>query len=255
MSASRNSATAGTTVTITVEPDSGCEVDKLTVTNTAGEELKLTKKGDTQYTFTMPDSKVGVNVNFSKESISSSGLPFTDVSSSDWYFDEVTYVYENGVMVGTSNTTFSPESSTTRGMIVTMLYRMEGSPVAEASTFTDVEAGAYYADAVAWANANGIVLGYSDDPFGPNDTIAREQVATILYRYASYKNYDVTASADLSGYSDASSISSYALVAMSWANAEGLITGTDANTLAPQGDATRAQIATIFARFAETVAI
>ncbi len=134
--------------------------------------------------------------------------PFGDVQSTDWYYDEVQYVYENGLMSGTSATTFSPDTTTTRGMIVTILHRLEGTPaVSTSGTFADVTAGRYYTDAVEWASANGIVGGYGNGRFGPNDPITREQMAAILYRYAAYKEYDVSGAADLSGYSDASSIS------------------------------------------------
>ncbi len=180
--------------------------------------------------------------------------PFGDVQSTDWYYDEVQYVYENGLMSGTSATTFSPDTTTTRGMIVTILHRLEGTPaVSTSGTFADVTAGRYYTDAVEWASANGIVGGYGNGRFGPNDPITREQMAAILYRYAAYKEYDVSGAADLSGYSDASSISSYARVAMQWANHSGLVNGTSDTTLSPQGSATRAQAAVILYRFCEEV--
>ena len=180
--------------------------------------------------------------------------PFGDVQSTDWYYDEVQYVYENGLMSGTSATTFSPDTTTTRGMIVTILHRLEGTPaVSTSGTFADVTAGRYYTDAVEWASANGIVGGYGNGRFGPNDPITREQMAAILYRYAAYKEYDVSGAADLSGYSDASSISSYARVAMQWANHSGLVNGTSDTTLSPQGSATRAQAAVILYRFCEEI--
>lgn len=180
--------------------------------------------------------------------------PFGDVQSTDWYYDEVQYVYENGLMSGTSATTFSPDATTTRGMIVTILHRLEGTPaVSTSGTFADVTAGRYYTDAVEWASANGIVGGYGNGRFGPNDPITREQMAAILYRYAAYKEYDVSGAADLSGYSDASSISSYARIAMQWANHSGLVNGTSGATLSPQGSATRAQVAVILYRFCEEV--
>lgn len=179
--------------------------------------------------------------------------PFTDVPGGAWYEDGVAYVYDNGLMNGTSGTTFSPESTTTRGMLVTILYRMAGSPSAEGGTFTDVAVDAWYADGVAWAAANGIVGGYGNGRFGPDDPITREQMAAILYRYAEWAEYDVDASADLTSYVDYAQISSYAVEPLSWANAEGLITGTSAVTISPQGNATRAQIAVILYRFCETV--
>jgi hypothetical protein len=179
--------------------------------------------------------------------------PFTDVRKSDWFYNEVQYVYENGLMEGTASNTFSPKVTTSRGMLVTILWRLEGQPTVSGTAFTDVASGQWYTDAVQWASANSIVEGYGNGKFGPNNTLTREQMATILYRYAAYKGYDVTASADLSKFTDAGKISSYAATAMSWANATGLITGMTDTTLAPQGSAIRAQAATILMRFCENV--
>ena len=157
-------------------------------------------------------------------------------------------------MNGTSATSFSPNETTTRGMIVTMLHRLEDTPSAASSGFMDVAAGAWYADAVAWAAANGVVNGVSDTAFAPETAITREQLATILYRYAQLKRYDVSVSGNLSGYADASQISDYAMTAMQWANAAGLITGNTATTINPTGNATRAEVATILMRFCEKFA-
>ena len=181
-------------------------------------------------------------------------LPFTDVKSGDWFYEAVQYVYDKGMMTGVSADRFAPASTTTRGMIVTILYRLENEPaVSGGSAFTDVESGAWYADAVAWAAANDIVNGTSATTFAPNSPITREQMAAILYRYAAYKGYDVSQKADLSGYTDAASISGYAKDALAWANAQKLITGVTDTTLNPQGSATRAQVATILMRLCETV--
>ena len=181
---------------------------------------------------------------------SGTGLPFTDVKSGDWFCDSVRYVYENELMSGTGTTTFGPNEKTTRGMIVTILYRLENEPAVSAdSAFSDVEAGQYYANAVAWANQNGIVTGYDDGRFGPNDTITREQMAAILYRYADYKEQDVSAAADLSAFTDAGSVSDYAVQAFEWAVSEGLITGSTDTTLSPAGSALRCEVATILMRF------
>lgn len=249
-----NRASAGTRVTITVKPDSGYKLDELTVTDRKGDELKVTDRGDNKYTFQMTNSKVEIEVSFTKMEEKPTGNPFIDVAEGSWYADAVQYVYDKGLMAGTSATTFSPDATTTRGMIVTILYRLEGTPaVPGASGFTDVTAGQYYTDAVAWAAANNIVGGYGNGLFGPNDTITREQMAAILYRYAQYKGYDVTASADLSGYSDVAQVSSYALAALQWANAEGLVNGTSDTTLTPGGSATRAQVAVILMRFCENI--
>lgn len=176
-------------------------------------------------------------------------LPFLDVPEGYWCRDAVDYVYRAGLMNGTSATTFSPAAATTRGMIVTILYRMEGSPAAGLSAFTDVSPDAYYSAAVAWAAANGIVNGFEDGAFRPDDAITREQMAAFLFRYARYQGQDVSALADLSGYTDAGRISAYAVEALRWANARGLITGTAADTISPAGNATREQAAVILTRF------
>lgn len=183
-----------------------------------------------------------------------SGLPFTDVAGNDWFLEAVTYVYEAGIMKGVTDTTFAPKSFTTRGQIVTMLYRQEGSPaVSGAASFADVSADAYYAAPVAWAAANGIVNGYDAATFGPDGNVTREQLAAILYRYAQYKHADVSASADLSGFADAGSVSSYAVSAMQWAVGAGIINGRGENQLAPSGTATRAEVATMIMRFVENI--
>ncbi len=180
--------------------------------------------------------------------------PFIDVDENDWFYDAVTYVYSEGMMDGVSDTQFAPNSNLTRGMVVTMLYRLEDEPrVTGFSGFDDVASGAWYADAVTWAAENGIVNGVSDAEFAPNDNITREQLAAILYRYAEYNDYDVSGRDDLSEFTDRSSISSYALDAMRWAVDEGLITGITDTTIEPQGTATRAQAATMFMRFMSTV--
>lgn len=250
VSPSRTTAGKGGTVTLTVTPDEGYRLEKLTVKDASGNELKLVDQGEGRYSFTMPDTNVTVEASFVLDD--GAGLPFTDVAVGDWYYDAVAYVYENGLMTGTSGTLFSPNATTTRAMIVTILYRLEGSPVANGSAgFTDVAYGTWYTAAVNWAAANEIVTGYGSGKFGPMDPITREQMAAILFRYADFKGMDTTARADLSGYTDAGDISAYAVEAMSWANAEGFITGTTATTLKPQGSATRAQVATILTRYAQ----
>ena len=178
-----------------------------------------------------------------------SALPFTDVHENDWFYDVVRYVYEQGLMTGTSVTEFSPNLTTTRGMIVSILNRLEDGPTAEAAGFTDVAAGDWYADAVNWAASEGIVAGYEDQTFRPNDPITREQLAAMLMNYAAWKGEDVSARADLSSYNDAASVSSWAVETVQWAVAEGLISGMPGNLLEPQGSATRAQVAAILQRF------
>lgn len=178
-----------------------------------------------------------------------SNVPFTDVKETDWFYDAVDYVYENGMMSGTGNNQFSPNMTTTRGMIVTILYQLEGSPAVSAASFYDVAAGAYYANGVSWAAANGIVSGYGNSLFGPNDPITREQMAAILYRYAQYKEYNTTVAGDVSSFVDGTSVSSYAVEPMGWAIGAGLLSGVGNNMLDPAGNATRAQAATILMQF------
>ena len=247
VSVSPRNASKGATVTITVTPNEGYVLGTLTATDANGDTISLTNAGNGKYTFTMPSSKVTISATFVVEG--EQKLPFTDVATGEWYYEAVQYVYDNELMNGMSATTFEPNSTTTRGMIVTMLYRLENEPAAASAGFTDVAAGQWYTDAVNWAAANNIVNGYGDSQFGPTDTITREQMAAILYRYAQYKGYDVTASADLSTYTDAASVSSYAVSAMQWAVGEGLINGITDTTLVPGGSATRAQVATILMRF------
>lgn len=181
-------------------------------------------------------------------------LPFTDVDTTDWYYDAVQYAYEKGMMNGTSTTAFSPNDTTTRGMIVTILHRMEGTPAATGTAFTDVPVGQWYSDAVSWASANGIVGGYGGGLFGPGDPITREQMAAILNRYSTYKGYDAGTVGSIVGFSDASQVSAYAAEPMGWAIGNGLISGVGNNTLAPKGNATRAQVATILIRFCKNIA-
>ena len=178
--------------------------------------------------------------------------PFTDVSEKDWFYGDVMFVYENGLMLGTSKTLFSPHGTATRGMMATILWRMEGSPVPKGkNSFTDVEAGKWYADAITWTAENGIFAGYGKDKFGPGDPITREQLAAIFYRYADYKGYDLTVKGDLDKFKDADKITDYAKTAMQWAVGSGLMKGKSGNLLDPQGTATRAEIAAMLHRFIE----
>ena len=254
VSVSPRNASKGATVTITVTPNEGYVLGTLTATDANGDTISLTNAGNGKYTFTMPSSKVTISATFVAEGSQGTQMPFTDVASGEWYYEAVQYVYDNELMNGMSATTFEPNSTTTRGMIVTMLYRLENEPAAASAGFTDVAAGQWYTDAVNWAATNNIVNGYGDSQFGPTDTITREQMAAILYRYAQYKGYDVTASANLSAYTDAANISSYAVSAMQWDVGEGLINGVTNTTLVPGGSATRAQVAAILMRFCENVA-
>lgn len=179
-------------------------------------------------------------------------LPFVDVKETDWFCEAVRYVYAKGMMGGTGADTFSPGATTTRAMIVTILHRLEGSPEGPGSVFTDVPAGQYYTGAVGWASSVGVVNGYEDGAFRPDDPITREQMAAILCRYAQYKGVDVSRRADLTRFPDSAKVSPYAVESMGWAVETGLITGMD-GLLAPGGSATRAQIATILMRLCENV--
>ena len=178
----------------------------------------------------------------------SHAMPFEDVSEGAWYYDAVSYVYSGGLMDGVSATTFAPDANMTRAMLVTILWRMEGEPVVNyLLPFTDVDGGAWYAEAVRWAASEDIVTGVSDTSFAPNSEITREQLAAILHRYAG----EPATAANLAGYADGASVSAYAVDAMSWCVEHGIITGTTATTLDPQGTATRAQAAAMLMRFAE----
>ena len=252
----KGTAVGDATVTITAIPDTGYALDKLVVTDGDGNKLKLTDNGDGTFSFEMPTSKVTIDASFVKASDvpATDSSNFVDVFKNDWYYDAVQYAFDNDLMSGISSTQFGPNGTTTRGMIVTILHRLEGKPATSGSTFTDVANGNYYTDAVAWAAANNIVGGYGDGTFGPMDNITREQLAAIMYRYASYKGYDVTGRADLTSYSDDAQVSNYALDAMQWANFTNLITGDNLNALNPSGDATRAQVAAIMMRFCENIA-
>lgn len=175
-------------------------------------------------------------------------LPFTDVKTTDWYYNAVLYAYQNGVMQGMDSTTFSPDTNLTRAQMVQILYNIEGKPTVTAASFLDVKSDAWYADAVAWAQANGIVTGYDAFTFGPEDTLTRAQAATILMRYAAYKGVDVSGSTTLT-FSDSANVPDWAADAMQWCAARGLLQGDDNHNLLPNGTATRAQIATIMQRY------
>ena len=183
-------------------------------------------------------------------------LPFTDVTTDHPFYEDIKYVYEKGLMQGVSEDIFQSATTTTRGMIATILYRMEGEPaVKNASSFRDVADGMYYSNAVAWAAANGIVNGYADGTFQPDQTISREQMAAILYRYAQYKGCDVSVGEDTNilSYTDAAQVASYAVPAFQWAVGAGIINGTTATTLSPKGSATRGQVAAILHRYCEWI--
>lgn len=238
-------ASAGNKVTITVTPGRNATVQHITVTDEDGERLKLTENRDGTYSFTMPNGAANVYVRFS-----GSGLPFADVPSGSWYYDDVAYVYDTGLMTGLTATTFGPNLSTTRGMIVTILWRMENEPAAKhGCPFADVRRGSYYEQAIAWASENGIVTGFDASTFAPDRAITREQLAAILFRFAAYRGMDaVTLRENLSSFQDQAAISAYAVSALNWAVGEGLMQGTG-DKLEPTGNATRAQVAAMLRRF------
>lgn len=238
-------ASAGDKVTITVTPGRNATVQHITVTDEDGERLKLTENRDGTYSFTMPSGTANVYVRFS-----GSGLPFADVPSGSWYYDDVAYVYDTGLMTGLTATTFGPNLSTTRGMIVTILWRMENEPAAKhGCPFADVRRGSYYEQAIAWASENGIVTGFDASTFAPDQAITREQLAAILFRFAAYRGMDaVTLRENLSSFQDQAAISAYAVSALNWAVGEGLMQGTG-DKLEPTGSATRAQVAAMLRRF------
>ena len=245
---SADEASAGTRITVTVKPDAGYELDELTVTDAKNKDLKVTKRSETTYTFHMADSKVTVEASFAKDgTVQQPDTRFDDVAKSAWYYNAVEYVAENGIMSGVSAREFAPNAGFSRAMLAQTLYAMSGKPAVKAEeTFADVAANAWYADAVNWAAEKGYVSGVGDGKFAPDASVTREQMALILYRYAG--------SPDASGmvlreFADGDSVSAYAVDAIRWAVHEGLISGMENNTLAPQGTATRAQVAQILMNF------
>lgn len=176
-------------------------------------------------------------------------MTFSDMDRDDWYYAAAAYAYHNGLMNGTGGGKFSPNGAAERAMLVTILWRTQGSPTGASADFSDVADGKYYTEAVSWAAENNIVTGFANGTFRPTQKMTREQLAVILYRYAQFRGDDVSARADLSAFSDASQVSSYAKDAMAWAVAEGLISGNSGKKLTPAGTATRAQLATILMRF------
>ena len=244
------SAAKGADVTLNVKADVGYQLDKLTVTDASGNVIDVEKVNNTTYTFVMPGSKVTVEAVFAPTTVEPSGLPFTDVSTSDWFYSAVKFVYENGLMDGVGNNLFAPNATLNRAMAVTILYRLEGAPaVTTDAGFNDVAAGTWYTDAVNWAAANNIVNGVEGNNFDPTGSLTREQMATVLYRYAQYKGADVSAAGDISGFADSANVSSWAADAVKWAVGSGLVNGVEGNALAPQGTSTRAQAATVLMRF------
>ena len=253
VTANKRYAEAGETFRFKAIPDEGWVLDTLTATDSKGNELDLTPKGGNEYTFKMPARSVTVAAVFIREGIQK--LPFMDVAENAWFADAAAYVYEHGLMAGTSATTFAPNATTSRSMIATILWRMAGSPVVDyAMNYTDVAQGQWYSEAVRWATSEGIVGGYGNGLFGTNDPITREQFAAMLYRFAQEQGYDVSIgeNTNILSYTDVADLSEYAISAMQWAVGAGIINGTgDGSTLSPQGQATRAQAAVMLMRFCE----
>ena len=260
-------------ITLTITPDDGYEVDKIEIVDDEGDKIDAKKVDDedNEYTFRMANCDVTVTVTFKEEgkttedtdkeedkddeSTETTELNFTDVKESDWFFKGVEYVVDKGIMSGVSENEFAPSGKLTRAMLVQMLYNMESRPACDAeNAFMDVPVGQWYTDAVIWANDAKIVSGMGEGLFAPNMEITREQMVAMLYNYAKYKGYDVTASADLSAFADNASVSAWAQPAMQWAVAEGYISGMGDSQLAPQGTATRAEIASVIMRFMEATA-
>ena len=232
----------GKSVTFTFKPDTGYKVKDVKVNGKSVGAVKT-------YTIDKLTVSTRIEVEFTNGK-----LPFTDVRESDWFYEDVAFAYENGLFAGTSDTTFSPNASMTRAMLVTVLYRLEGQPAVNGrSGFSDVQYNGYYEDAVTWAADNGIVNGTSTTTFSPNANVTREQMAAILYRYAQHKKYNTAASSGLNGFTDHASVSGYAAASLEWAVAEKLVNGSTGK-LMPTGNATRAQVAAILHRFVENVA-
>lgn len=248
---------SGQTVTITPKPDEGYTVDKVTVTDADGKPVEVSPNGDGTYCFTQPSGAVTITVTFKvltdvSECPRDASCPmsgYTDLNMGEWYHDGIHYCLDEGLMDGVDAGMFAPNATTSRAMIVTILWRLQASPEVEATeTFTDVSPDAWYAKAIAWAVAEGVADGYGEGLFGPNDAITREQLAAMLWRYAGSPE----AGGDLSAFADGDDTSDWAQQAMSWAVAQGLITGVDSDRLDPKGQATRAQTATILMRFAQS---
>lgn len=239
----------GEVVTIVPQPESGYVVEAVTVTDADGEALAVAALEDGSYQFTQPRGTVTISVTFAKKPVEP--LPFVDVAAEDWYGDAVAAVYAQGLMMGTAEDTFAPELVATRGIVVSILHRLAGSPTVNAEVFEDVAVDDWYGQAVAWAANEGIASGTSAETFSPNAAVTREQLAALLCNFAAQQGVDTTACSDLSNFDDAAAVSDWAQDAVSWVHAEGLLAGTSATTLSPQGEATRAQLAAMLVRFSD----
>ena len=241
-------ASSGRTVTITAAPDTGYALESLTVLDSRGNEIALTDKGNGKYTFTMPASRVTVEASFAP-----APLPFEDVAPGAWYESAVRYAYFHNIMEGMRETEFAPATALTRAMAVQILYNLEGQPDLSSENlgypYEDVNAQAWYGNAVYWARITGVATGYGDGTFQPGDSITRQEFAQMLYNYAKYKGYDLSAEGDLSQFPDSGSVADWAEAAMRWANGNQLINGHDDGTIDAAGIGTRAQAASILMKF------
>ena len=251
------SASVGTRVAITVDSDSGYELDRIVVLNEGGTELALTQRNENTYTFIMPDGRVSIDAHFVRVEMPSTSNVFYDVAQGAWYYDAVQYVTQRGLMTGVSDRQFAPNAILSRAQAVQILYALAGGPTVSASNdFVDVNRGDWYADAVSWATANGVVSGMGKEMFGPNAPLTREQLALILYHYAQVAGYAPhQGGMAIQEFSDSASISGWALEAVQWAVNAGLISGTGDGMIDPDGTATRAQVAQIFMNFCQDNAI
>ncbi len=238
---------AGDTVTVTLVPDPGYSVSTFKVTTSGDQTVDTTRQDEEHYTFVVPGTGAALFATFSPIAI-----PFADVEDTDWFVNSVKYVYHRHLMTGKTVTRFAPDDTSTRAEVATLLWRMESNraPARTPDTFPDVPIDAWYAGAVRWATASGIVEGYGNGTFGPGDTITREQFAVMLYRYAVFQGMPTAGGADsLNTFPDRGSVSSWARTAMGWAVDNGIVTGTGSGRLNPGGSATRAQLAAMVERF------
>lgn len=223
-----------------------CSNRDMSIVDQNGKTIQVASDGKDTYTFHIPEKQTPV---------SPWANPFIDVSEGDWFYKSVRYCHENNLVRGTTENTYSPEQPTSRAMIVSILWRLEGSPETGTAVFADVPADQYYADAVAWAASKGIISGYDAEHFAPDEPISREQLASILYRYAAYHDWDTTITTTLDSFADANAISAYAEDALSWATSHRIISGMDDNLLTPHGEATRAQVAAILMNLCKSYTI
>lgn len=248
VSVSSSRAAAGAPVVVTVVPEQGYTVASLTVTSASGKDITVQELSGGKYRFTMPDASVTVQAQFSGQA--GTGLPFGDVSASDWYYEAVRYVWEQGIMTGVEENAFQPSGLLSRGMLAQILYALEGKPQVNQQQFQDTK-GTWYDSAANWAAASGVMSGYGNGSFGGEDSITREQLAVALRAYAQYKKQDTSAQGSLNGFVDSGSASAWAVDALEWAVSQGLLSGKDGGRLDPSGSAQRCEVAQVMMTFLE----